>query len=400
MSSLIGSLRRLLESSVKFEWCDGCEKAFRDVKTYIASDQVLTHYDPAMPLKLACDAFAYGLGVVLSHVLPSGEEKPIAFASRLLSKAEKNYSQIDKEALLTVWGVQKFCNYVWGRHFTIVTDHQPLTSLFHPKKGIPVMTAARLQRYAFLLSVHDYSIEYRSTNKYNNVDGLSRLPLPALAEIDEDYAECFYFEQFRTLLVTAVQISRETRKDKVLSRVFAAVLSGNWTVSKDLKLFFEKRNELSISQDCLVWAPRVVTPEVLRGTLLNELHLRHLGIVKMKKVTRSYAWWPGIDRDIEILVKSCDGCLQTRKKPSPVSLHPWQLAERPWQRSHIDFAGPILQQMFLIVIDSFSKWPEVSVMKSNTATKTIDELRCLFSRWGIPEQIVSDNGPQFKSDEF
>ena len=126
----------------------------------------------------------------------------------------------------------------------------------------------------------------------------------------------------------------------------------------------------------------------------------HLGIVKMKKVARSYAWWPGIDRDIEILVKSFNGCLQTRNKPSPVSLHPWQLAERPWQWIHIDFAGLLMQKMFLNVIDSFSKWPEVIVMKSTPATKTIDELRCLFSRWGILEQIVSDNGPQFKSDKF
>ena len=106
---------------------------------------MLTHYDPAMPLKLACHASAYGLGVVLSHVLPSNEEKPIAFASRSLSKAKKNYSQIGKEAFSIVWGVQKFRNYVWGRHFTIVTDHQPLTSIFYLKKRIPVMTAARLQ---------------------------------------------------------------------------------------------------------------------------------------------------------------------------------------------------------------------------------------------------------------
>ena len=120
-------------------------------------------------------------------------------------------------------------------------------------------------------------------------------------------------------------------------------------------------------------------PKVLRGILLNELHLGNLGIVKMKKVARSYAWWPGIDKDIEILVKSCDGCLQTRNKLSPVSLHPWQLAERPWLRIHVDFAGPFVQQMFLIVIDSFSKRPEVIVMKSTTATKTIDEWRCLFS---------------------
>ena len=108
-----------------------------------------------------------------------------------------------------------------------------------------------------------------------------------MAEIDEDYAECFCFEQFQTLSITAVQISRKTRKDQVLSRVFASVLSGNWTVSKDLKLFFEKRDELSICQDCLVWGPRLVIAEVLRGTLLNELQLGHLEIAKMKKDARS-----------------------------------------------------------------------------------------------------------------
>ena len=109
MSSLIGFLHRLLESNVKFEWCDGCEKAFRDVKTCIASDQVLTHYDPAMLLKLVSDPSNYGLGVVLRHVLPSGEEKPIALVSRSLSKVEKIYSQIDKEILSIVWGVQLYC---------------------------------------------------------------------------------------------------------------------------------------------------------------------------------------------------------------------------------------------------------------------------------------------------
>ena len=161
MTGLIGSLRRLLESNVKFEWCDGCEKAFQDVKTCIASDQALIHYDPAMSLKLDCDASAYGLGVVvLSHVLPSGEDKPIAFTSRLLSSAEKNYLQIGEEALSIVCGIQKFHNYDWGRHYTIVTAHQPLTSIFHPKKGIPVMTAACLQRYTLLLSAHIYSIEH------------------------------------------------------------------------------------------------------------------------------------------------------------------------------------------------------------------------------------------------
>ena len=149
-----------------------------------------------------------------------------------------------------------------------------------------------------------------------------------------------------------------------------------------------------------MWGPRVVIPEMLRSAVLEELHQGHMGIVKMKSIARSYVWWPNIDKDIETLATTCDGCLQTRNMPLPVALHPWQLAERPWQRIHIDFAGPFLQNMFLIVVDSFSKWPEVIMMNSTTAAKTIEDLRVLFSRWGIPEQIVSDNGPQFKSEEF
>ena len=144
----------------------------------------------------------------------------------------------------------------------------------------------------------------------------------------------------------------------------------------------------------------MIIPETLRLVLLDELHQGHVGIVKMKNVARSYVWWPCIDRDIENLARNCDGCLQMRSRPSAVVLHPWQLAEQPWLRIHVDFAEPFMQSMFLIVMDTFSKWPEVVVMNSTTTVRTIDELRVLFSCWGLPEQIVSDNGPQFKSEEL
>ena len=317
---------------------------------------MLTHYDPGVPLKLAGDASSDGLGAVLSHVFPQGTEKPVAFASRPLSNAKKNYAQIDKEALAIVWAVRKFRNYIFGRRFTIATDHEPLTSILHPQKGVPVMTAAR---YALLLSAHNYTIVYRNTKKHANADSLSRLPLAVEAETDDDYADCFYCEPFEKLPVTASTISKESRKNKILSRVFASVLNGNWIIDNELKHFYQKRNELSVCQGCLVWGPGVIIPETLRSVLLDELHQGHVGIVKMKNVARSYVWWPCIDRVIENLARNCDGCLQTRSRPSTVVLHPWQLAERPWQRIHIAFAGPFMQSMFLIVIDAFSKWPEV-----------------------------------------
>jgi len=114
----------------------------------ITSQQVLTHYDPSLPLWLACDASPVGTEVVLSHVMTDGTERPIAFASRTLSKTERKYPQIDREALSIVWGVKTFHVYLFWRSFTLLTDHQPLTSIFHPRKSIPIVTAARRQRYA------------------------------------------------------------------------------------------------------------------------------------------------------------------------------------------------------------------------------------------------------------
>ena len=106
---------------------------------------MLTRYDPVLPVKLACDASPTGIGAVLSHVMPDGSERLVGFASRSLTKTERKYAQIDKEALSIVCGgegVKRFHVYLYGRRFTLITDHKPLTAIFHPEKGVPPMTAA------------------------------------------------------------------------------------------------------------------------------------------------------------------------------------------------------------------------------------------------------------------
>ena len=100
----------------------------------ITSEQVLTHHYPVLPVRLACDASPTSIGAVLSDVMPDSSERPVAFASRSLTKTECKYAQIDKEALLIVWGVKRFHVYLYGRRFKLVTDDKPLTAIFHLKK--------------------------------------------------------------------------------------------------------------------------------------------------------------------------------------------------------------------------------------------------------------------------
>ena len=170
-------LYKLLEKYQKCVWSEECESTFRKCQSLLTSDAVLVHYDSEQPLKLACDASSYGLGVVLSHVSKEGE-CPIAFASRTLTKAERNYGQIENETLALVYGIKKFHKYIYGRRFTLVTDHKPLLSILGPTSEVPPIAAARMQRWGIFLSAYQYDVECKRSKDHSNADGLSRLPLP------------------------------------------------------------------------------------------------------------------------------------------------------------------------------------------------------------------------------
>ncbi|GFR26998.1 uncharacterized protein K02A2.6 [Trichonephila clavata] len=352
-----------VKSFLGFLWSKDCQVAFEQIKKEICSPKVLVHYDPSLPLTLASDASPVGIGCVLSHVYPDSSERPIAFASRTLSGSEKKYSQIDKEALSIVWAVKKFYLYLKGRRFTLITDHKPLVAIFGSKRGLPVLAATRLLHYALILQSFEFHIIFRKTIEHGNADFLSRLPKTSEELEVKDVITIFQMSQIEALPVTSKELRQETGKDIELGPLLKALRE----------------------EECSG-----------RGELLAG----HLGILKMKAIVRSFVYWKNIDKDIEEAARNCVDCARYKADPTKAKVHYWEYPSMPWERIHIDFARPIFEHMFFLIIDAHSKWLEVYPMKTTTTKKTIECLPDSFARFGLPRVLVSDNGSQFTSYEF
>ena len=271
-----------------------------------------------------------------------------------------------------------------------------------PKQCIPALAAARMQRWALLLAAYTYDICFRPTQSHGNADALSRLPVKANQTIGNPLdPTVFNIAQLQVLPISAADLMAVTRSDPILSKVLRYLRKG-WPeqIPDTLLPYWRKRNELTLEEDSILWGIRVVVPKKLREWFLDELHLSHPGVVRMKALAHSHVWWPELDRHLEDRVKSCMACQSVKQAPPKAPLHPWAWPTAPWKRIHVDFAGPIMGKMLFVITDTHSKWPEVCVMSTTTSAKTIVVLRDLCARYGLPNQLVSDNGPQFTSDEF
>lgn len=408
-STAMAPLYQLLRKEAKWKWDTAQQQSFSSVKDLLKSADFLAHFDPHKPLVLECDASPDGIGAVLSHDVGGGVLRPIGFRSRLLTGAEKNYSQLEREALALVFGASKFRQYLLGNTFTLMTDHKPLVALFHPDRPVPVMAAARIQRWALLLSAYDYVIKHQPGKDNIPADALSRLPTSATSqpETQEETVDGEYVLLTETLndgVMSAKQLGTLTELDDDLAKVQKWVQEG-WPRNlgpKDQHLmpYFNRKAEITGSYGLLYWGHRVIVPKSARAVMLRLLHDTHQGICSMKRLGRSLMWYPRIDNDIEHMVKSCTSCIQAAPMPPKKPPVAWPETDERWSRLHIDFAGPIDGHMLLIVVDSHSKWIEAIPMKSSTTHATIEALRTLFSTFGLPRTLVSDNGPQFTSWEF
>ncbi|XP_018395972.1 PREDICTED: uncharacterized protein K02A2.6-like, partial [Cyphomyrmex costatus] len=395
MSDILKPLNDLLKKNSHFKWTSACERAFNSAKQAFCNDKILVSFNPNLPIVLATDASPYGVGAVLSHVYPNGTERVIEYASNTLNDTQRKYTQIDKEAYAIIFGIKKFHNFLYGKHFTLLTDNKPLTQILNPGKGLPAYSAMRMQHYAVFLQGFDFDIKFRKTENHGNADGFSRLPIKENNRARYDALDVYTVDTLNMLPVKASEIQTETRNDENLLKIVEALEQG-----KCLKKFGLQNHEFALNNGILLRKDRVVIPEKFRNKILKELHLGHIGIVRMKALARNYVWWQGIDLEIEKTVRSCKECSRVQNNPKPAPLHHWEPTEEAFERIHMDFAGPFAGYNFLVCVDAHTKWPEVYVMNNITASSTIGKCREIFARFGIPRMLVTDNGRTFISQDF
>ena len=159
LSTVSAPLYSLLQKNCPWSWGPSQENAFRCARTMLSSASLLVHYDDRYDLLIAADTSPYGLGAVLSHKMPDGTKQQVAYVSRSLSKAERRYSQLDKEALAIIFAVTKFRQFLLGRHFVILSYHKPLHYLLGSDKAVPSMAYSSIQRWALSLCAYNYNIE-------------------------------------------------------------------------------------------------------------------------------------------------------------------------------------------------------------------------------------------------
>jgi len=258
-------------------------QSFEQSKLLLISDKFLVHFDPNLKLSLACVASAYALGVVLSHKMPSGDEQPIAYASRTLSDAEHNYLQLEIEGLACIFGVKEFHNYFFGHPFEMIMDHKPLLGILRGDKALPAQASARIKRWLLFLSNNEYQLCFRDTKSHANADALSQLPLLDQPLKSSPPPELVLLSrQLENFPVSADQIRTWTHRDVRLSKVLQYVQYG-WPkqVEPDLAVFLSKTLELSAYDGCLLWGNRVVVPRQGHEAIFQELHSGHPGICRM-----------------------------------------------------------------------------------------------------------------------
>ena len=387
-------ISQLTQKDAAFVWEKPQQEAFNHLKSVITSAPALAYFDNTKETVLNVDASIKGLGAVIMQ-----DGKPVAFGSKTLTSCERRYANIERELLAIVWGAQKFHTYVYGRRVIVETDHKPLESIFRkPLNDAP----PRLQRMLLKLTKYDLDVRYVPGKQQVISDCLSRAPISdtAPATEPEDVIGINLIEDLGFESSTLKRFKETSSNDETSRVVMEYVLKG-WPSEKEqvdelAREYWSFKEELSVEDGLLFKSDRIVVPRSLRAEVLDEIHGAHMGESKSLSFARDYVFWPSMTAQIKDRVSSCSICNAFRNRQQRESLHPHDIPGLPWQvvgTDLFDYAG----QTYLLVTDFYSKYFEIELLRQNTARCVINNLKKIFARFGVPDEVVSDNGSQYSN---
>jgi transposase InsO family protein len=391
-SRIVQPLHYLRKKNVTFEWTDEHNGAFTRLLQLMSEEPVLVSYDLSQPaVTLATDASEKAIGAVLLQ-----GDRPVIFVSRILTGAEQRYSNIEREALAVVWSVYRLKQLLLGRHFTLRTDHKPLEKIYGNSR-IPKVASNRLVRWSILLQQFDFDIKYQPGSQMAHADALTRLRLLSDNSQEEDLVINNVAPDISSDWTLAIQ--QATTADELAQAIIQRVKADNWKrLLPSERAFFRARQQLSHEDGLLLLAGRCYIPLPLRKDVFNSCHQLHTGIHSTTSRIKLTSWWPTLGKDVRLWIRSCPTCSKLRPSFSK-QLNSWPVCS-PFERIHADWCHIPDIGNLLVIVDAASGWIETSLPQQRTTTNVIDSLSAVFSRFGVPKYIVTDNGAEFISREF
>ena len=403
-------LRDLTKKNIKWTWTNQEETAFQTLKTLLTKHTKMAYFNPKARTEIVVDASPFGLGAILTQQI-GAENHIIAYASRALTDVESRYSQIEREALAVVWACEHFHLYLLGQKFTVISDHKPLEGIYNRPSS---QTNARIERWNIRLQSYDFILKYRP-GESNPADFLSRHPVASAGtktshetKVAEEYVS-FLVDHATPKAMTTEEISQATKLDPTLQAIMRAIKTDQWHLPKDpaidatsFLILKTVRDELSLCEesDVILRGSKIVIPRSLQQKTVEIAHEGHQGVIKAKMLLREKIWFPHIDRMVEAKISSCLACAATTTEVSKEPLRMTSLPKSPWTEVSVDFGGPFPSGDYLLVVDDYSRYPEIEVVSSTSARSTIPKLDAIFARHGIPKVVKTDNGPPFNSRDF
>ena len=394
--------RQLDHRGVAWHWQEEHAKAWEEVKRLTTTTTVLAHYGFNKETTIQCDASSTGLGAILLQ-----EGKPVCFASRALTTSERNYAQIEKELLAILFGCERFDQCIYAKHTTLESDHKPLEDITRkPMADVP----KQLQQMLMRLQRYDIQVTYKKGSEMYLADALSGAYLKCTVTAKDWQREhCLQVEEVNMVEDVPIdnplleEIRRATKEDQDLQCISEMIRTGWPSRTIDVPVaarpFHQCHHEISVQNDLVFKGGRIVIPIFLRGSMVSKLHNTHLGVECCLRRARESLFWPGMNAELKDFVRRCSVCAAYCPEQCCEPLQPHEIPSRPWQKVAIDLFS-LESTNYIVVVNYYSNFFEIDKLNDTLSNTVIHKVKGQFARHGIPEIVVTDNGPQFAGGEF